>query len=112
MSSGLTMDQSLPKPPRFSSPPARSGFFAPAGCSVSLEGSGPSLGGGERPLPEQPPPQAGDAGQQLPQDASLAAIDAQPSDAGCSVDGRYAIRVGFDVSWEGTSFAGLVPVIS
>jgi hypothetical protein len=31
---------------------------------------------------------------------------------GCAIDGRYAVEVSFDVSWVGTQFASIVPIIS
>lgn len=46
-----------------------------------------------------------------------AALDASESDAGavrparCVLDGRYALRVAFDVTWVGTEFASIVPII-
>jgi hypothetical protein len=100
--------------------------LALAGCSLEVPGSGPMVtdpsggltGGDDSGLPPYGSPD--DAGAVVspgyPPDASIslldggAALDAAPS--GCTIDGRYAVEVEFDVSWVGTQFAGIVPVIS
>src|SRR5688572_28538274 len=86
-----------------------------AGCSATLEGSAPEGTGNGLPqrgdasmvpLDAGTPPPARDAGG----DASG---DQDAADAGgCHVPGRFAICVAFDVAWAGTSFAGVIPIIS
>lgn len=36
---------------------------------------------------------------------------ANHADQGCQLDGRYALRIAFNVTWLGTQFAGIVPII-
>lgn len=84
---------------------------AGAGCSVSLEGNGQTQENGSGELPERPGDGRFDAGSEPSLPDATVATDAAP-DSGCNVDGRYAIRIAFDVKWAGTSFAGIVPVIS
>jgi hypothetical protein len=59
-----------------------------------------------------------DAGDiRAPNALADAAADASEPDAGaaeparCTLDGRFALRVAFDVSWVGTEFASIVPII-
>lgn len=95
-------------------------LIACAGCSVEVPGSGPVLTGPGVGLSGEdgglPPygPYDGAVIPGYPYDASVSASDGGSRDAasGCAIDGRYAVEVEFDVSWVGTQFAGIVPVIS
>lgn len=96
-------------------------------CSVELGGTGPvatndsafpgTTGGGDpRPVPEDPSvghPHS-DAGSSFsdPPDADLPAShgDAGTLPSGCALDGRYAVKVSFDVTWFGTEFV-IVPIV-
>lgn len=78
-----------------------------AGCSVTLEGNGEGPSGAPPAQPEPGP----DAALPL-RDASLAITADGEAESGCDIDGRYAIRVAFDVKWNGTTYAGFVPIIS
>lgn len=82
---------------------------------------------GESPRPQldaAPPEDAGDARDahvtdaHAPTDAAAPVGDAQPSgDAStppvvsCDLEGRFALRIAFDVTWVGTEFLSIVPVI-
>jgi hypothetical protein len=99
-------------------------------CSVELAGTGPVLivdagvvpsgpgpGGGIGPQGEDAHQAGGgsDASVDMPPDRD-ADVPSYPSDAdanapGCALDGRYAVRVAFDVSWVGTEFFSVVPIV-
>jgi hypothetical protein len=99
------------------------------GCSVSLEGSGvfaadaepvgqggspPPLDGGalgthEAGVHETGVHETGSVQEAGVHDGSGSVSDA--SSTGCALDGRFAIRIAFQVSWQGTSFVG-IPIIS
>jgi hypothetical protein len=108
-------------------------------CSLEVPGTGPDLGiaafdasigatgAGTSPVTgdlgqEQtfdaslpiPPSAAGPGDTTDARDAGMAipSLDAAPiKPAGCSLDGRFALRVTFHVNWVGTQFASIVPVI-
>lgn len=95
-----------------------------AACSVEVAGAGPAVslvdanaeptgpvGSGKPPQDAELPALDGGA---IQHDASYGpTLDAQPAvDPGCVLDGRYALHVSFDVSWVGSEFLNVIPVIN
>ncbi|HKO93460.1 MAG TPA: hypothetical protein VJU61_20040, partial [Polyangiaceae bacterium] len=94
-----------------------------SGCAVELAGTGPQSvavldAGGVPGLTGTNVPPFPDAGSAFdasePHDGASGQviIDATlPHDRGCNLDGRFALRVAFDVNWVGTEFLNVIPVI-
>jgi hypothetical protein len=108
------------KMPRFDRPLIQLSMLMLGACSLELPGSGPvnsataELDGGSRSaggsLSGGSSGSGRDGESATQPDAALGEPDAAA--ASCSMDGRYAVEVRFEVSWVGTQFASIVPVIS
>jgi hypothetical protein len=109
------------KMPRFDRPLIQLCMLMLGACSLEIPGSGPSLGatadfdGGSRPVGngfgEDGSSNSDRDGSSASQpDGAYGEPDAGP--VGCPIDGRYGVEVTFDVSWVGTQFASIVPIIS
>lgn len=100
-------------------PALLAGVLASA-CAVEIAGTGPLnvaiVDGGAAFVPGGGSGHDGggglvDAGQSS-DGASVVPIDATlPQTRGCTMEGRFALRVDFDVAWVGTEFLNVIPVV-